>query len=561
MSQADALSRLGATLGALIREQVDITRRYVDPDRSASESTELAAVVDLSVGLVERSAEWLELEELADLTRELRDALAQLDQLRPSQRVEMAAHCNVTLDAEAKLADTLHAGGLEALVTRAGEVSVAVQSARAENARRETARAKADALSAPHMIDDGAPEVGPQDDLLGLTFEIKSALAQQNERIGGMTSIVDGTLRALQSGVSDWEQAVRSGARGKRSPDPAVEFAEGPALAFHQRIEDVSAGLRALEQELHQLLGIQYSLERRARDLDEHLLWEFLDPLDRFVDEMVTAVSSHPERGVPILTVQTGGVGFEPEIGATLVPLLLKVLESGEPAGREASTPEVRVLASREGLEARLSIEGFRTLDRASLARLEEALERLAGFAEVEGGGAEPLALRIQFPMARSLRNFLVVEAAGHRVALPWSAIERVYASHDEGGANRDTAPPFPLERIFADSDEAPATAARASRSGGDRGEARVRPFALVRCGGRSGVVEFDRIVWRESARLTALPPRLYPTDEVLGGIVGPDSSVTLVLNPRAITKGDGDANPRDANPGGATPGDEGATA
>ena len=38
-------------------------------------------------------------------------------------------------------------------------------------------------------------------------------------------------------------------------------------------------------QQLGKSLGSQYSLERRARDLDEHLLWEFLDPLDRFVDE------------------------------------------------------------------------------------------------------------------------------------------------------------------------------------------------------------------------------------------------------------------------------------
>ena len=542
MSQAEALSRLGATLGALIREQVDVTRRYVDADRSASESTELAAVVDLAVGLVERSAEWLELEELAKLTRDLRDALAQLDELRPAERVEMAAHCNVTLDAEARLAGTLHAGGLEALADRAGQVSSAFQRARTESAQPERMRANVDALASPRGVIDDSPEVGPQDDLLGLTFEIKSALAQQNERIGGMTSLVDGTLRALQAGLSDWERALRSGARGKRKEaDPAaIELAEGPALAFQKRIEDVSAGLRALEQELHQLLGIQYSLERRARDLDEHLLWEFLDPLERFVDDMVTAVSSHPERGVPILTVQTGGVGFEPEIGATLVPLLLKVLESGEPADREGPSSEVRVLAWREGLEARLSIEGFRTLDPGSVEALERALEDLSGFVQRDGGGEAPLALHLQFPMARSLRNFLVVEAAGHRVALPWSAIERVYASHDEGpggSGGKDAPPRFPLEQLFADSDEPPVTVPRGSRSGADKPvQARVRPFAIVRCGGRSGAVEFDRIVWRESARITALPHRLYPTDEVLGGIVGPDSTVTLVLNPRAIT-------------------------
>jgi len=550
LNQAEALSRLVATLGALIRDQVDVTRRYVDPDRAASESTGLAAVVELAVGLVERSAEWLELGELAQITRDLREALSQLDQLRPAQRVEMVAHCKVALEAEERLAEALHAGGLEALVERAALVSSTAQRVRGDHVQADRLRATVDTLATPRgVIDDTAPDVGPQDDLLGLTFEIKSALAQQNERIGGMTSLIDGTLRALQAGMSDWERALRGSARGKRKESAAeVEFPDGPALAFQHRIEDVSAGLRALEQELHQLLGIQYSLERRARDLDEHLLWEFLDPLDRFIDDMVAAVSKHPERGVPILTVQTGGVGFEPDIGATLVPLLLHVLETGEPAEREGTTSEIRVLASREGLEARLSIEGFRTLDPGPVERLERALEDLSGFVRREGGGMVPLALRLQFPMARSLRNFLVVEAAAHRVALPWSAIERVYASEDEGGGGaREAIPRFPLERIFGDLDEAPAVVPRASRAGSDqRAESRLRPFALVRCGGRSGVVEFDRIVWRESARLTALPPRLYPTDEVLGGIVGPDSSVTLVLNPRAITMPEHDSEPGD---------------
>jgi hypothetical protein len=50
-------------------------------------------------------------------------------------------------------------------------------------------------------------------------------------------------------------------------------------------------------------------------------------------------------------------------------------------------------------------------------------------------------------------------------------------------------------------------------------------------------VVGFDRIVWRENARLTPLPARLCPVEEVLGGIVSPDSTVILVLNPSALVR------------------------
>lgn len=75
------------------------------------------------------------------------------------------------------------------------------------------------------------------------------------------------------------------------------------------------------------------------------------------------------------------------------------------------------------------------------------------------------------------------------------------------------------------------------SDNGGDGKKERGRPLAILRCGGGAVVVGFDRIVWRENARLTPLPPRLCPVDEVLGGIVSPDSNVILVLNPSALVR------------------------
>ena len=79
-----------------------------------------------------------------------------------------------------------------------------------------------------------------------------------------------------------------------------------------------------------------------------------------------------------------------------------------------------------------------------------------------------------------------------------------------------------------------PETGATDGEDTGGRGQ-NGRPLAILRCGGGSVVVGFDRIVWRENARLTALPPRLCPVEEVLGGIVSPDSTVILVLNPGAL--------------------------
>jgi hypothetical protein len=316
------------------------------------------------------------------------------------------------------------------------------------------------------------------------------------------------------------------------NPGPTVA---ARATQIHQKLEEVATGMRSLVHDLHQLLGIQYSLERRARDLDEHLLWEFLDPLDRFVDEFYAAASRRDtDDRRSVLTVHTGAVGFEPEIGAILLPLLFRLLETASSAAGEA-TRELRLTAAREGLEARIAIEGRVTFEHDALQQLESGLEELGGFATMQTGQNGSSLLHVQFPMARALRGFLIVEAAGQRIALPWSAIERICSSADElswsGGGEQSTV--VPLASLFSapDADEpSPRRSSQAARSPNG-------PLAVLRCGGGTGAVGFDRIVWRENARLTPLPPRLYPVEEILGGIIGSDGQVTLVLHPAAVMR------------------------
>jgi len=544
MNHAQIMSRLSATFSALIREQIEVVRRFLDSEQIDLESNEMGPIVDLTVRLVERSAEWLELTEVASLALELRETIAQLDQLRPTQRQEMVAHCRVALEAEERLAEKLRTDGFGGLLAHASMVGDAI-----DTLRTGMNRAKSQDMAASRgVMDDATPDVGPHENLLGLTFEIKSALVHQNERIGSMNETLDGTVRSLQSALSDWDMYVKATER-RRMAGGSMRVGdenEGRALAVHQQLQDTAAGLRSLSHEMSHLLGLQYSLERRARDLDEHLLWEFLDPLDRFVDDMYAVVS---RRAVgtrsPILTVQTGGVGFEPEIGSILLPLILRLLGSAEFTQPGDEPAEIRVAAAREGLEARIAIEGFLKFEPEGVAMLESALEGLGGFVCIQGGGGEAASLRIQFPMARSLRSFLIVEAAGQRIALPWSAVERICATEDElqWSTTGVRGPVHPLGALFskagsADSDTGDESATGAAGDEDAGGRARSgRPLAILRCGGGSVVVGFDRIVWRENARLTALPPRLCPVEEVLGGIVSPDSSVILVLNPGALVK------------------------
>lgn len=535
LSHEQVMSRLSATLSSLIREQIEAVERFLNSDAPDLESSDFGPIVELAVRLVERSAEWLDVTEVADLALELRETLSKLGQLRPIQRQEMVAHCRVALEAEAKLADRLRTEGFAALLAHAALVGDAVDQLRAG-----LHRAQADAAASRGAIDAGTPDVGPHENLLGLTFEIKNALVHQNDRIGSMGETVGETLRSAQTVLSEWEAIVKTVERRRMQQGEREDaiFPEGKALRIHQELQETTSGLRTLTHELSQLMGLQYSLERRARDLDEHLLWEFLDPLDRFVDDLYTAASRHDGANRrTVLTVQTGGVGFEPEIGSILHPLLIRLLESAEPYGDPGAPREIRFTAAREGLEARIALEGRVRFDLESVRMLENALEDLGGFATLEGGEPKETSLRLQFPMARSLRSFLIVEAGGQRIALPWSAVERIHASSEElrwtgHDGSREV---HPLASIFghaAHGGSAPEGPGGARNGGGADG-----PLAILRSGGGSILVGFDRIVWRENARLTALPPRLCPVDEVLGGIVAPDNGVTLVLNPGALVR------------------------
>jgi hypothetical protein len=535
------MSRLGTTFGALIHEQVTAVRRCLD-DETSWESGELMSLAELAIRLVERSAEWLEVHEIASLAIEMREALAQMSHLRPSQRQEVVAQCRVALDAEEKLIERLRADGFVALVEHAGMVSEVLDRMRAN---LKQARAQ-EINSARGMIDEATADVGSQENLLALTFEIKNSLIHQNERIGSMTETVNDTLESAHGALTEWEgvqkaverhRVTRGNKRGE-APSPL----EGRSLIIHQKLQDTTSGLRSLSHELNQLLGLQYSLERRARDLDEHLLWEFLDPLDRYLDDMYTAAHAG-DRGRRIcLSVQTGGVGFEPEIGGILLPLVLRLLETMQPLPDSGENIEVSLTAAREGLEARLRIEGPISIDPESLQLLENALEGLGGFVsrhDTEGVGTT---VRLQFPMARSLRSFLIVEAGGQRIALPWSAIERIYAS-DADPAWTSAVVPGPIyslaglfgREVTVEPESVldhPGDAARRTEE-----REKGRPIAVLRSGSGCAVVSFDRLVWRENARLKPLPPRLYPVDEVLGGIMTPDSGITLVLNPSALLR------------------------
>src|SRR5262245_13336740 len=163
LSQTQVMSRLGATFGALIHEQVAAVRRVLD-DETNWDSSELIAIAELAIRLVERSAEWLEVHEIASLSSEMREALAQMSHLRPTQRQEVVAQCRVALDAEEKLIERLRSDGFTALVEHAGIVSEVMDTLRANI---KQARA-AEISSARGVIDEATAEVGSQENLLAL---------------------------------------------------------------------------------------------------------------------------------------------------------------------------------------------------------------------------------------------------------------------------------------------------------------------------------------------------------------------------------------------------------
>src|SRR5438046_9226702 len=166
-------------------------------------------------------------------------------------------------------------------------------------------------------------------------------------------------------------------------------------------------------------------------------------------------------------------------------------------------------------------------MDPEALQLLENALEGLGGFASRHVVPNVGTTLRLQFPMARSLRSFLIVEAGGQRIALPWSAIERIYASDsDPGWASGDTPPTvYSLATLFGRDVAASSSEGIESESTSKRApDKEGMPIAVLRSGSGSAVVTIDRLGWPEKARLECLPAALKPDDEEARGLVTPAS-------------------------------------
>ena len=344
VTSAERITRITATYGALVHEQVELTRRFLgqaEPDLAIGEGP----LVEEAIRLVLRGAEWLELKELIDSVQSLREGIGRIGQVTADDRQELVSACHVELETEERLAGTLRSEGLGSLLDQADLVEDAIEGrSEIEPARSQPPRS---------LFEEGAAGLGPHGNLLALTVEIKSAVSHQNERISFIHDMAGGALHTLLATISEWEQGRKE--KPLRSPDAALDDAEERSLAIYRGLQKSETEIRNVVYEVNRLLGTQYSLERRARDLDEHLLWEFLDPLDRFVDDLFEAVSRR--KGDPaLLTVQTGGVGFEPEIGSMLIPILTRLLETGDVPPATNGVPEVRVAAARESLEAMISI-------------------------------------------------------------------------------------------------------------------------------------------------------------------------------------------------------------
>jgi len=60
MNNEQMMSRISATFSALIHEEIDIVRRFLDEEHPDLEAHDMGALVELSMRLVERSSQWLD---------------------------------------------------------------------------------------------------------------------------------------------------------------------------------------------------------------------------------------------------------------------------------------------------------------------------------------------------------------------------------------------------------------------------------------------------------------------------------------------------------------------
>ncbi|HET9940583.1 MAG TPA: hypothetical protein VFR25_05745, partial [Candidatus Eisenbacteria bacterium] len=213
VSSAERLTRITATYGALIHEQVELTRRFLgqpEPDPATGEG----ALVEEAIRLVLRGAEWLELKELVDSVQSLREAIGRIGQVTADDRKELVSACHVELETEERLAGALRSEGLGSLLDQADLVEDAIEGMRSEiqPARSQPPRS---------LFEEGAAGLGPHGNLLALTVEIKSAVSHQNERISSIHDMAGGALHTLLATISEWEQGRKE--KSLRSPDAAAD--------------------------------------------------------------------------------------------------------------------------------------------------------------------------------------------------------------------------------------------------------------------------------------------------------------------------------------------------
>jgi len=99
------------------------------------------------------------------------------------------------------------------------------------------------------VIDEATPDVGSQENLLALTFEIKELTHPQNERIGSMTDTVNETLDAAHAALTEWGRRAEGGGASSRGAGGeearGAEPLEGRSLIIHQRLQETTSACEA----------------------------------------------------------------------------------------------------------------------------------------------------------------------------------------------------------------------------------------------------------------------------------------------------------------------------
>jgi two-component system chemotaxis sensor kinase CheA len=347
------------------------------------------------------------------------------------------------------------------------------------------------------------------------------------------------TLRLHQQ-RSSWSLRQLSDELQQEVKQARIVPAESVYEGFHKMVRDL-AGDQGNEIEFR-VTGLEVQADRLV-------LQALKDPLMHLLRNAVTHGIESPEVRAKNGKSKTGRVSLRLQTQGNRLTLAVEDDGQGVDLGKVAKVAVQRGLISEADAAAKSPRElarlifqpGFSTSEVVTdlagrgmgLSVVYEAVERLQGEVEIQAGNQGSTSILLSVPLSISTHRLLLVSCCGQTFCIPAHAIERLCRLQAQDVRTVEGKPVFCL-----DGNQIPLTSLARVLEIGQPDldmEAGSLPVMILHSASKRVAVAVDGFLAERDALIQDLGIFLPSGGKINGGILTPDGSVALVLNPAGI--------------------------